>query len=550
MHAGMSHWSARAEEERANGNWNGTMTRYVCVFLPYWPVERLLREKRRKAPEGRESPANNTPVRPLALIASQAGGFRLTAVNAQAAHLGLTPGELLADARARVPALETSDAHPDKDHQALVKLARWCSRFSPHIAPWPKEEREPGLHGLTLDITGCAHLFGGEEGLADSILAALDALRIKARLSIADTIGAAHALVCYGKENRLIVPPGKEREAIKNLSVAALRLSSENPAGLFRIGLKRIEDLYSIPRAHLTKRFGPEIIWRLEQALGKAPEPLSPLLPHAPYRANAVLAEPICSEDHVLTLIEKLCNDIAPILERDGKGIRALLLSLFRVDGEVAELKLGTAQATNDPKHIAKLFSLKLDRLAQDYDAGFGYEAARLDVLKAEKLTIKQSDIGSDARARETKLHHFIDRLGSRLGVENILRLHPRESHIPERAVVMRPAAYHRDAQWEETPPLSRPLMMLACAEPADVMALLPEGPPRQFRWRKVLYTVTDAEGPERIRPEWWREKSAAARERDYYIVEDEEGRRFWLYREGLYDASTPPRWFVHGVFA
>jgi protein ImuB len=526
------------------------MTRYACVFLPYWPVERLLREKRRKAPENREAPADNASDRPLALIAPQVGGFRLTAVNAQAAHLGLTPGELLADARARVPALETSDAHPDKDQKALRKLARWCGRFSPHIAPWPKGERDPALYGLTLDITGCAHLFGGEEGLADSILAALDALRIKARLSIADTIGAAHALVCYGEEKRLIVPPGKEKEAIQDLSVAALRVSNENASGLFRIGLKRIEDLYGIPRANLTKRFGPEIIWRLEQALGKAPEPLSPLLPHAPYRANAVLAEPICSEEHVLTLIEKLCSDIAPILERDGKGVRALLLTLFRVDGEIAELKLGTAEATNDPSHIVKLFSLKLGRLSQAYDAGFGYEAARLDVLKAEELAIEQSDLDSDVRACETNLHHFIDRLGSRLGVENILRLHPQESHIPERAVVARPAAYHRDAQWEETPPLSRPLMMLACAEPADVMALLPEGPPRQFRWRKVLHTVADAEGPERIRPEWWREKSAAARERDYYIVEDEEGRRFWLYREGLYDASALPRWFVHGVFA
>jgi protein ImuB len=504
-----------------------------------------LREKRRKAPENTAAPD-----RPLALIASQAGGFRLTAVNAQAAHLGLAPSELLADARVRVPALETSDAYPDKDRQALIKLARWCGRFSPHIAPWPKEERDPALYGLTLDITGCAHLFGGEESLADNILAALDALGIKVRLSLADTIGAAHALVCYGKTKSLIVPPGKERDAIKTLSVAALRLSSESAAGLYRLGLKRIHDLYGLPRANLTKRFGPEIIWRLEQALGKAPEPLSPLLPHAPYRANAVLAEPICSEDHVLTLIKKLCNDIAPVLERDGKGVRALLLTLFRVDGEIAELKLGTAEATNDPNHIAKLFSLKLDRLAQDYDAGFGYEAARLDVLKAEKIMHEQSDIGSDERARETNLHHFIDRLGSKLGVENVLRLHPQESHIPERAVVTRPAAYHRDAQWEETPSLSRPLMMLACAEPADVMALLPEGPPRQFRWRKVLYTVTDAEGPERIRPEWWREKKAAARERDYYIVEDEEGRRFWLYREGRYDVSAPPRWFVHGIFA
>nr|TFG54288.1 MAG: DNA polymerase Y family protein [Hyphomicrobiales bacterium] len=549
MHAGMSHWNARPAGNLANGYWSGIMTRYACVFLPYWPIERLLREKRRKAHEKLESSD-----RPLALIASQAGGFRLTAVNDEAAQLSLTTGELLADARARVPALETCDADPDKDREALIKLARWCGRFSPHSAPWPEEERSaalyrPTLQGLTLDITGCAHLFGGEENLAENILSALNALGITARLSLADTIGAAHALACYGKTKCLVVPPGKEADAIKSLSVAALRLSNKNAAGLFRVGLKRIGDLYSLPRANLTKRFGPEILSRLEQALGKAPEPLSPLLPHAPYRANAVLAEPICSEEHVLTLIKKLCADIAPLLTRDGKGARALLLSLFRVDGEIAELAIGMAEAANDPEHIAKLFSLKLNRLAQEHDAGFGYEAARLDVLKAETITHRQNDIGSEKGGRETNLHHFIDRLGSKLGVENVLRLHLQESHIPERAVIMRPAAYHRDAQWEETPSLPRPLMMLPCAEPADVVAILPEGPPRQFRWRKVLYTITDAEGPERIRPEWWREKNSAARERDYYIVEDEEGRRFWLYREGLYDAPTPPRWFVQGVF-
>jgi protein ImuB len=524
------------------------MTRYVCVFLPYWPVERLLREKKRKAPDPAQTQERPLAL-PLALIASQAGGFRLSAVNAEAAHLGLAPGELLTDARARIPDLKTRNADPDKDRQALIKLARWCGRFSPHIAPWPEEASPGALHGLSIDITGCAHLFSGEESLAEKIFSALDALDITARLCLADTIGAAHALVCYGKEKRLIVPPGKEADAIKSLSVAALRLSNKNTTGLSRVGLKRIENLYGLPRANLTKRFGPEIIWRLEQALGKAPEPLSPLLPHAPYRANVVLVEPICSEEHVLTLIKKLCNDIAPSLNRDGKGARTLRLTLFRVDGELAELKLGMAEATNDPEHIAKLFSLKLSRLAQDYDAGFGYEAARLDVLKAETITHEQSDIDSDKKSRETNLHHFVDRLGSRLGVENVLRLHPQESHIPERAVITRPASYHRDVQWEETPSLPRPLMMLPCAEPADVMALLPEGPPRQFRWRKVLYTIADAEGPERIRPEWWRKKSATARERDYYIVEDEEGRRFWLYREGLYDAQRPPRWFVHGVF-
>jgi len=505
-------------------------------------VERLTRNPGRKAPDGGKAET------PLALVAPEAGGFRLTAVDAAAAKLGLSAGELLADAKARVPYLRTKDSEPDKDKEDLKKLARWCGRFSPLVAPW--RENEYRLHGLTLDITGCAHLFGGEEKMAETIIKALETLGFGARLSFADTIGAAHALVCYGKKKQTVIPKGGQREAIKALSVSALRISPEKAAGLARVGLKRIGDLYPLPRASLTKRFGGEILWRLEQALGDTPEPFSPLTAHAPYRVSAILAEPICSEDHVLTLIKKLSSDLAPVLHRDGKGARILLLSLFRVDGGVAELKIGTAEATGDPDHIAKLFALKLAKLADDYDAGFGFEAARLDVLEAETLLPRQSDIGSDERGKLTNLHHFIDRLGSRLGVENVHRLYPQESHVPERAVVMHPAVYHRDGQWDDAPSLTRPLMMLACAEPAAVMALLPEGPPRQFRWRKVLYTITEAEGPERIRPEWWREKDKAAQERDYYVVEDNEGRRFWLYREGRYGGEETPRWFVHGVFA
>jgi protein ImuB len=497
-------------------------------------------KKKRNAPEKGETP--------FALIASTTGGFRLTAVNARAAALGLTPGELMADAKARVPSLKTADAEPEKDREALEKLARWCGRFSPYTAPWPSDER--ALHGFSLDIAGCAHLFGGEEKMADAILAALENFNVTARLCFADTIGAAHALVCYAKEKRIIVPPGREEAAIKNLSVAALRISNKAAVGLARVGLKRIGDIEGLPRASLTKRFGADVLRRLEQASGAAPEPLSPLTPHAPYRVHAVLAEPICSHDHILTLIKKLGSDLAVALIRDGKGARTLKLNLFRVDGETAELQIGMAEATRDPEHIAKLFALKLDKLAQDFDAGFGFDAARLDVLTAEKILPRQNDIGSGEKDRTTNLHHLIDRLGSRLGVENVIRLYPRESHIPERAVVARPALHHRDAQWDETLKLARPLMMLPSAEPAEVMALLPEGPPRQFRWRKVLYTIAGTEGPERIRPEWWREKNETSRERDYYIVEDNEGRRFWLYREGRYDGGENPRWFVHGVFA
>jgi protein ImuB len=256
------------------------------------------------------------------------------------------------------------------------------------------------------------------------------------------------------------------------------------------------------------------------------------------------LAEPISTQEHILILVNRLACDLAPPLERDGKGARGLHLTLFRVDGETAELEIRLARPSRDANRIVKLFALKLDALAEDFDAGFGFEAARLDVTQADRMPPQQAAIAADPqRDADENLSLLIDHLGSRLGLENVLRVHPNDTHIPERAVVMKPAA--QSANWDSDAPM-RPLLMLPCAEPADVMAMVPEGPPLQFRWRGVAYHVANAEGPERLRPEWWRDEKS--RTRDYYTVEDEDGRRFWLYRDGPYGAEA--RWFVHGVYA
>jgi protein ImuB len=482
-------------------------------------------------------------------VASQTGGFRLTAVNARAEELGLAPGALLADARARVPELRVRDADAIADRSELLRLVRWCSRYSPLVAPWPESEDGFGDHGLTLDITGCAHLFGGEDALARDILSRLKLLGIEARLAIAGAIGAAHALARHGRTACTLVPAGKEAQAIRALPVKALRIDDDIALSLRRLGLKRIGDVAALPRAPLTARFGSMLVRRLEQAVGGQAEPLSPVIPHAPYRVSATLAEAIVATEHVLALVQKLAGDLAPVLARDGKGARELRLILFRVDGETAELTIRLAEATRDPAHVAKLFSLKLEAIVEDLDAGFGYEAARLDVLAAESIAPLQNEMQAGAASRERQTHCLIDRLGSRLGVENVIRLRPRESHLPERAVYAVPAAHHPQAAWtDEALPSMRPLLMLPSVEPLEVVALLPEGPPRQFRWRGVLYAVAAAEGPERIRPEWWQDDRA--RERDYYCVEDPDVRRFWLYRDGLYGGEAPPRWFMHGVFA
>lgn len=473
------------------------------------------------------------------------GGWHLAAVNPRAAALGLNAGELMADARARVPSLQTRPATPDKDRAALAKLARWCTRFSPYVAPWPEADERAGSSGLTLDITACDHLFGGEVAMLRDIIASLARLGLTACGAIAGSIGAAHALAQFSRKTETLVPEGKIAETIASLPVAALRIPDKTADTLKHLGLKTIGHLLPLPRAPLAQRFGKLLNNRLDQALGRAGESFTPLLPYAPYRARAVLAEPIAVQEQILKLAKRLAADLAPALERDGKGARALHLTLFRVDGETAEMSIRLARPSRDADRIIKLFALKLDALAEDFDAGFGFEAAQLDVTEADRMQPQQAAIAADPqRDADEKLSLLIDHLGSRLGLENVLRAHAHNTHIPERAFVMKPAA--QPSAWDEGDAPMRPLLMLPCAEPAEVTAMVPEGPPRQFRWRGVQYEVASAEGPERIRPEWWRERESRAR--DYYTVEDEDGRRFWLYRDGAYGEGA--RWFVHGVYA
>lgn len=365
----------------------------------------------------RKEPAAPPDGAPFALIQSTAGGWHLSAVDAAARRLGLAAGQLLTDARARLPTLETREAMGDKDHAALTKLAIWCTRFSPYVAPWPETGEDAGSAGLTFDIEGCAHLFGGESGLLAAMAAAFAKLGLTVRLAFADTIGAAQALACHGRGDKTIVPPGGQRDAIARLPVNALRIAPAMAASLKHLGLKSIGDLVPLPRAPLAARFGKGLLVRLDQALGTARESFSPLLPHAPAQAQAILAEPIVSQAHVLNLTEKLARDLTPLLERAGKGARGLRLILFRVDGEVVEAAIRLATASRDASHMVKLFALKLDALADDYDAGFGFEAARLDVTEAERMAPAQTGLADDsAAAQERKLSLLIDRLGSRLG--------------------------------------------------------------------------------------------------------------------------------------
>jgi protein ImuB len=519
------------------------MSRIVSVWLPRWPILRFL---------AAQAPADPIdPRRPFILSVDASGGPRIAALNAAAEAEGLAIGDSMADARAKAGPLQVRPVDRAADDAALRRLALWATRYTPVVAPWGEDS---GADGLFLDITGAAHLFGGEERLLSDISRRLDCFGLPARLAIADTAGTAWALSHHHAKRSVILPSGQEAEALAPLPVGALRLSPETRTTLQRLGFKRVGSLFDKPRAPFAARFAGELLQRLDQALGRVHEPLVPIVPPPVYHSLRYLLEPIATQDAIVAVATRLMQDLVHALTRDGVGARALRLSLYRVDGEVNAVDIGLTVPTRSAAHVARLLDLKLERITEEeIEAGFGFEALDLAVTVAERMEPGQTDFSAFAEGGDCaeRCAALIDRLRNRLGARNVWRLKPIESHLPERAEVPCAAAGAAPAWPIPDGARPRPLLLLPHAEPADnVMAEVPDGPPQQFRWHGETHTIARAQGPERIASEWWRSR-AHQPTRDYYLVEDESGRRFWVYREGFYEGGvSAPRWFVHGLFA
>jgi protein ImuB len=460
----------------------------------------------------------------------------------------------LADALSFLPGLVCAAAEPAEDAAALKKLAEWCGRYSPWTAP-------DGTDGVRIEITGSAHLWGGETALTADLKTRLDLRDIAGHIAIADTLGAAWAMARFAEagESSVILPPGEVRAALALLPVEALRLNPATVQGLRRVGLKRIGDLYAMPREALARRFGETVAQRLDQAQGNMPEPLSPLGEAPTRRVRLSFAEPITEPADFMLATERLIADLVRRLAREGMGARRLDLTFHRVDSRVERIQLGTAHPSRDQRHLAALFKEQLDTV----DPGLGVEDVILAAFAVEPLPPEQ--IGFSPRRESTGgVAPLLDRLGNRLGQAALLRLEPRESHIPERTSIRVPAAsphpgpslspqgQQGPAQREGGSKPPRPIRLFEPPEPVEAFWLLPDDPPFRFVWRRRRHRMTRADGPERIAEEWWRPEGSGATDalRDYYRVEDEEGRRFWLFRAGFHDGDRPPRWFVHGVFS
>jgi protein ImuB len=505
--------------------------RILALWLPRLPTDRLTRRN------------NGAPSKaPLIVSAKTGNALHVHALEARAARLGLYKGQPLANARAMVQPLTIVPADEKADAALLEAIADWCNRFTPLVSLDAPD-------GLFLDITGAAHLFGGEAAMLAHVTGSIAKQGFAVRGAIAGTSLAARALARF---HPAIVAAGGEAQAVAPLPITALDCDDKTLRALRHAGLKTVGMVAERLSSELSERLGKAFVTCLKVMLGAEEQPLTPRRALPDLMAERHFAEPVVTQDAITAALLGLAQSLSEILEREGRGARVLEAVFFRADGKVERIAIRSGEALRDPKIIMRLLNQKLDALADPLDPGFGFDLVRLEALLAEETrpgTIS-FDHGENARRQ---IAFLVDRLSVRFGEQRVQRFVPQDTHIPEAACVAVPAQDRDFApeHWtlKRTPgdPPRRPLRLLQKPEPISVPASeYPDGPPRRFRWRSAQFDVTRAEGPERIAMEWWRSTGLT---RDYFRVETGEGQRFWLYRDGLYGGQAP-RWYLQGLFA
>lgn len=547
--------------------------RILSIWFPRLGAERLMRLERL------------SPEIPLAIVTEDRNLQTVASLNAAAARAGLTRGQPIRDAHAMCADLLTRSRNIHAEAQFLSALRRWAGRFSPWVA-------EEAPDGLMIDLSGCAHLFGGEAALLQVIGTDCSDMRLSVQTGIADTLGAAWALARYagqqaqsdrsgdaidqearatrsraGKRRHWtkggaapnlptqtgpttrIAAPGQTYGALSALPVAALRLEAETVAQLGRLGLRRIGDLLGQPRAALARRFGKGLVLRLDQAMGSTPEAISPARSPLHFATRLTLPDPIGLKADVMAGIDRMLPRLCTQLEAKGRGLRRLRLEAHRTDQQAEVIEIGLARPGHDPDRIRPLIEMKLD----DLDAGFGIDMLRLEALETEPLhqRTKLGHLGAgqavrDRLATANARDDLIGKLGARIGLEAITRRHPGNSHIPEKTAQILAAAWSEPAQDWPTPAAQRPLTLWP-PEPVHVPAI--PDPPSEFRWRGRLWKMAEATGPERIAPEWWLDDpNWRTGVRDYWQIRTQDGDRLWLYFG--HGATLSAGWFCQGRFA
>ncbi|HVW75861.1 MAG TPA: hypothetical protein VHC39_19645 [Rhizomicrobium sp.] len=471
--------------------------------------------------------------------------LQVYALEARAQKLGLYKGQPLANARAMVEQLAILTADEKADAALLEAIADWCDRFTPLVSLDSPD-------GLFLDITGAAHLFDGETKMLASVINSIAKQGFAVQGAIAGTSLAAHALARYAPAT--IVPPGEEAQAVAPLPITALECDDKALRALRHAGLKTVGMVADRLASELSERLGASFVTRLKIIQGAEEKPLQPRRALPDLMAEQRFAEPIVTEEMIVASLLQLAQHLSAILEREGRGARHLEAVFFRADGKVERIAVRMGEPLRDPKVMLRLLRQRLDALTDPLDPGFGFDLIRLETLLVEETRPATISFDSNENARR-QIGFLVDRLAARFGEPRVQRFAAQDTHIPEASAVAVPAQdddFDRP-QWpvKRLPgdPPRRPLRLLEKPEEISaVLAAVPDGPPSRFRWRRALFQVARAEGPERIAMEWWRTRGLT---RDYFRVETDDGHRFWLYRDGLYkEAGFADRWYMQGIFA
>jgi protein ImuB len=473
--------------------------------------------------------------KPFVLAAPDHGRMRITAANELAGVKGIVKGMVVADARAMIPSLQVFDDEPGLSDRLLNSIAKWCIRYTNIVSVDPPD-------GLILDVTGCAHLWGGEMLYIKDISHRLKKRGYDVRATMADSIGTAWAIAHFGGPSP-IIESRQQMEALLPLPPAALRLELNSIDRLHKLGLHQIRNFISMPRSALRRRFGKNMLLKLDQALGHETEPIIPVQPIEPWRERLPCLEPIVTATGIEIALMRLLEMICTRLQQEGLGIRKALFTGFRVDGRLEKMEIGTHRATSNRTHLYKLFQEKISTI----EPGLGIELFMIEALKTDKCISRQEKLwDTKAGLENVELAELMDRMTNRFGVSPIHRYLPAEHYLPEKsfreAVTLNEVSAVR---WNIDRP--RPLQLLSIPQPVEVTAPIPDYPPMLFRYQGRLHKIKKADGPERIEQEWWIQDGP---HRDYYVVEDEEGNRYWLFRSGHYREDKITKWFIHGFFA
>jgi protein ImuB len=470
---------------------------------------------------------------PFVVRVSDHGRMVVSAANAPAQKYGIHKGMVMADARALLPTLEVRDDPPELIQKLLTRVAEWCIRFTPVAAIDTPD-------GVLLDVTGCSHLWGGDELYLKEIISRLERRGYQVQAAMADTIGAAWAIARFGRGS-MVVESGKHQEVIKALPPESLRLDDESVIRLRKLGLLRVGQLINLGRTALRRRFGPTLLIRLDQSLGKAIEAIHAVLPEEPYSERLPCLEPISTATGIEIALDNLLMQLCFRLRQDQKGLRSACLKCFRIDGKVEQVSIGTHRPSHHVAHLFKLFSLKLSSIEPE----LGIELFVLEAPKVEDLTGEQEKIWeSSGDLADERISELIDRLTGKVGTQAIRRFLPAEHYWPERSVkVAASVSEVPTTEWQNEK--IRPVRLLQVPEIIEVTAPIPDYPPMLFRHQEKIHQVVKADGPERIEQEWWLQQG---QHRDYYRVEDESGHRYWIFRLGHYHDKNY-RWFLHGYF-